>query len=436
MANTTEHKKFILTDALENNNKFWEYTIFDDNTIEYRWGRVGSAGQSKKDNYNKSALNSKVNEKTKKGYAGIEIIAKSTATVQSNPTSVNKTVLKEAAHSHFCQDDSNPILASLINKLVDANKHEIIASTGGMMNVDVTSGVISTALGVVGKDNITQAKDLLDKMAVFVQQNDIDNTDYLKLLNNYLMKVPQKVGSSKGWHKTFIHDDNAIQKQSSLLDQLEASVDLAYSKMAASTTDPTVPKPQSIFDVKLKICEDNDVIKMVEKLFFSTLSQQHTSSRLKPKRVYEVEIAKMKQAFQNDGAKIHNIQMLWHGTRVFNVLSILKNGLIIPPTRGGTYQIAGRMFGNGIYTAKNSGKSLNYSYGYWDSGPKDNNCFMFLCDIAMGNHYVPKSSSESLPKPGYDSTWAKPGISGIINDEIIVYRTSQCNIRYLVEFGE
>ena len=75
MASITEHKKFILTDALENNNKFWEYTIYDDNTIEYRWGRVGSTGQSKKDNYNKSALNSKVNEKTKKGYTGIEIIA-------------------------------------------------------------------------------------------------------------------------------------------------------------------------------------------------------------------------------------------------------------------------------------------------------------------------------------------------------------------------
>ena len=61
---------------------------------------------------------------------------------------------------------------------------------------------------------------------------------------------------------------------------------------------------------------------------------------------------------------------------------------------------------------------------------------MFLCDVAMGNYYTPKSSSESLPKAGYDSTWAIPGKSGIQNDEIIVYRTSQCNIRYLIEFGE
>ena len=52
-----------------------------------------------------------------------------------------------------------------------------------------------------------------------------------------------------------------------------------------------------------------------------------------------------------------------------------------------------------MYFANSSTKSLNYAYGYWD-GKRDNNCFMFLCDVAMGKHYTAKYG-EALPKPGY-----------------------------------
>ena len=61
---------------------------------------------------------------------------------------------------------------------------------------------------------------------------------------------------------------------------------------------------------------------------------------------------------------------------------------------------------------------------------------MFLVDFALGDSYIPKGSYETLPKAGYDSTFAKPGVSGILNNEFIVYRPAQANIRYLVEFEE
>ena len=60
---------------------------------------------------------------------------------------------------------------------------------------------------------------------------------------------------------------------------------------------------------------------------------------------------------------------------------------------------------------------------------------MFLADVAMGNAYTPTSASRhSLPRSGFDSTFAKAGDSGVQNNEMIVYRTSQANLRYLVEF--
>jgi len=60
---------------------------------------------------------------------------------------------------------------------------------------------------------------------------------------------------------------------------------------------------------------------------------------------------------------------------------------------------------------------------------------MFLVDVAMGKEYLPTYSGNGK-KAGYDSCWAKPGQSGVYNDEQIVYRTSQANIRYLIEFDE
>ena len=95
----------------------------------------------------------------------------------------------------------------------------------------------------------------------------------------------------------------------------------------------------------------------------------------------------------------------------------------------------GRLFGNGCYFANKSSKAVNYSFGYWDHKSKDDNCYAFLADVALGKFYTPRNTYENLPKPGYNSTFAKSGISGVMNDEIIVYNTYQCNLTYLMEFS-
>src|SRR5262249_3241950 len=150
------------------------------------------------------------------------------------------------------------------------------------------------------------------------------------------------------------------------------------------------------------------------------------------KKVYAVEIATMRRAWEKAGKPVGNVAELWHGTKASNLLSILKGGLIIPPSNAS--YCTGRMFGNGIYFSDQSTKSLNYAYGYW-KGQAENHCFMFLADVAMGKHYVPKTYSANLPKSGYDSTFAKAGVSGVVNNEMIVYKTYQVNLAFLVEFA-
>jgi poly [ADP-ribose] polymerase len=159
----------------------------------------------------------------------------------------------------------------------------------------------------------------------------------------------------------------------------------------------------------------------------------HTSYRYKVDKVYSVDIKKMREEYNNKGVKIGNVYELWHGTRVSNILSILAKGFFIPPSSAS--YCTGRMYGNGIYFSDQSTKSLNYSQGYW-SGTREKICMMFLLDVAMGKEYTPNGRGESYPKKNYDSTFAKGGVSGVHNNEMIIYNVNQCNPKYLISFKE
>jgi poly [ADP-ribose] polymerase len=92
------------------------------------------------------------------------------------------------------------------------------------------------------------------------------------------------------------------------------------------------------------------------------------------------------------------------------------------------------MYSDGLYFSCVSTKALNYATDFWGGGGVTNRVFMFLADVAMGKPYIAGGGWGKYPKPGYNSTWAKGGQSGVINDEMIVYNTNQANLIYLVEF--
>lgn len=444
MPNLVEHRKFICTDAENNNNKFWEYKLYDDDTYVASYGRVGKTRTDDPPKHKKDLekkIREKVNGRGKEGtasykppYKEITIIADTLPTGPSQP-SASKEAVKSAAIEQLAKKDIE--LVSLVTRLVEANKHELYRATGGQMNIDVTTGIISTPVGVVTKDSIKDARLLLNDLQPFVAKKDFDDKKFITTLNDYLMLVPQQVGHARGWHRYFITSSQDLHKQVTLLDQLDASADLAEARKTqaqASHQTTTIAAP-SLFNTELKVVTDPVIIAMINDKYQSTLNRMHDSARagLKPVRYYEVCLKEDDEAFQKDGAKVGNIKTLWHGTRMFNVLSILKGGLVLPKTIS-SQAITGAMFGDGIYFSDQSSKSLNYAYGYWGGGPRQTNCFMFLADVAMGKEYVPKGSYETLPKKGYDSTYAIGGQSGVMNNEMIVYRKSQANLRYLVEF--
>ncbi len=120
------------------------------------------------------------------------------------------------------------------------------------------------------------------------------------------------------------------------------------------------------------------------------------------------------------------------------MIGITTKGLLIRPS-GAVH--SGSMYGDGIYWATNSTKSINYTDcrgSYWAQG-NSNTAYLFLADVAFGNQKIAGGShfySRENIRP-YHSVWAKAG-GAVYNDELITYNATganqQHNIRYIIEF--
>ena len=432
MANVVETTKLIFSDAANNNNKFWFAFIRDDGSVLVQWGRVGFAGDEQVKDFGsvdgaRSFVAGKRREKERKGYTQLNVV-ESGAKVQVS--AVSGKSLEDTAAEEIGGADKR--IVALVKFITKQNIHNITSST--TMTYNNATGLFQTPLGVVTQGNIDLARVLLGDMSIFVDKGDFGASKFLGQVSDYLRLIPQNVGM-KIRPEVLYPDLNAIQKQNAILDSLQASLDqltVVGKKKVVVAGNESAAK---VFNVKLSLIEDGQEIDRIVNKVKRTMNSGHACAHLKVQKVYGVEIPSMEDAFNKDGAKLTNVWELFHGSRVCNILSILAKGLIIPPSNAS--YCTGRLYGNGIYASDQSTKSLNYSYGYWDGGSKDNHCFMFLLQMAMGNHFIPTGKyGNTYPKKGYDSTYAKAGVSGVANPEMIVYRTSQVNLTRLIEFGQ
>jgi len=429
MSNIIKHERFCKSSVETNNNKFWYISLIDIGSSSYEvkteYGRIGSSAAENTKSFSSQSeaecyYDKKIREKlsARNGeipYRKLEVVSEGSVTTSTN----NTTAIEVIAEKQIETDDDDT--KKLIRYLVKENIHNITGST--TISYNSTTGQFSTPCGVVSKESIIKARDILNNIAKFVIKRDFHNRDYYSVLGDYLMLIPQDVGRKLN-PETLYTSSEDIQKQNDILDSLTAAVD--------SATIVTNTKEEKIFDCKINKLKDYSIVKKLEKMYYDTRKSMHSCYHLKPVEFYTVDIKSMKEDFESVRDKYGNIKSLWHGTKTGNLLSILRKGLIIPPANAS--YVCGRMFGNGLYFASDSTKSLNYAYGYW-SGNRNNNCFMFVADVCLGRAYTPKHSGSDRPA-GYDSIWAKSGISGVMNDEFIVPKTNMCNLQYLIKFSD
>lgn len=178
------------------------------------------------------------------------------------------------------------------------------------------------------------------------------------------------------------------------------------------------------------------VRKATEKQTADVLNRLEPSQRSEVVNVYRI-IDKDKEKQYNDYRKAHHIKhtrKYWHGSRNETWLSIINDGLSLKYSGSN----AGTMFGNGLYFAPSSDKSMLYtsrSGSYWSHGDSDT-YFLGLYATAQGKAYRPTNTYDvdATTMQNYDSVYADHKQTGLRRDEVVFYDDNAVLLEYLVEF--
>lgn len=437
-----KEKMLILVSSAVNSNKFYHVTLSEDDVVTKRWGRVGTDGTISRETTGEKGFDRTVAAKEKKGYRETEVI-----TVEDEPQHSDNTELSKIAKTALVGKNAvkNAVLEELIDTLVRLNNHDILETSGGLIKVN-NSGLITTPLGLIKPSSIASAKDILKDL----EKTPVSSSSFTSMLEDYLSLIPQKVPYRRGWEKDFFNSNNTFAYQMDFLKQLADSLALQEDRKRVAeeeakngpieNEDDIATKYEKLFKLKIGLLEDEREFGRIEKLYDKGKSGYHSSSHLKLQRVFAVQDEDGEQDYIDTRNRLGNEMELWHGTRINNLLSILRKGLFIPPVTGSSININGRLFGSGIYTSDQSTKALNYAHGYWDGRARDNRCFMFLANVSMGKMHKASphtyySDDHIQRSEKFDSIFAEGRHASVINNEMIVWNTNQINIRYLCEFG-
>lgn len=426
----SESKMLIMFDSKNNNNKFYEATLDDMGNIAVRFGRVGGGVQTTSYSGGKRKFDSLVASKIKKGYkeAQLEVVSGDTGLIQK----VN--VVDIALKQIDCKDE---LSRNLIQEIAKANIHNITSSTN--IKYDEKDGLFKTPLGVVKKSAVEEAMLHLGSIENLLDEYLKDGTgeEQISSLNDsYFVLIPNKVATTRDKRHLLFSQKN-IDEQREICKALLETLDLIEELKDKQTDKPEEKEVEKIFNFAISHVNDQGIINKIVKYYNESKNSQHGGRIMgsKVKNIYKINIGNQQVPFEKAEVEFGNVHELWHGTRVANLLSIFCKGLMMPKQSPG--QKAGAMFGLGAYFALQSSKSLQYCDGqYWATGTNNmNTIYMFLASVAVGKAEVPTGPTgpSGKPKTGFSSFWAKPGISGIRNDEIVVFDLSQIRLDYLLE---
>lgn len=411
-------KLLIFVESGENKNKFYKLELEGD-TVIGSYGRVGGSTQVKRYSGGQVKFNSILKAKLRKGYTESAIVEETEEVVV---TKGGQDIMSVAMSQVVTDDISKVLLAHLVKQ----NIHNIVSNT--KVKYDAATGYFKTALGVISTEGVQEALTLLDKIKATQYK---DTKKFRELNDLYFRIVPTQISNLRSFH-SLICNDTKLREQIDICDALKSSIDIikstkdAAKNKAEAKENKKVPK---LFEASLLHLDDKKEYDRVVKYFDTSKNSRHGHNSYKVTDVFKLSLGKEEEEFRSD---LPNQMELFHGTKIANLLSILKSGLLMPKYSPGA--VSGYMFGQGLYFASQSTKSLNYCDGmYYARGASKSKIYMFIADIAMGNYEVPNGCRSKNPPPGYDSYWAQPGKSGIQNDEMIVFNNNQIKLKYILE---
>ena len=174
-----------------------------------------------------------------------------------------------------------------------------------------------------------------------------------------------------------IDNEQILKRQSQTLDDI-LELELSYKMLLAAQANLSKVSPldylyRSIHCQFEAMNKDN---------IDSQLILRYISSSAANIRVEQIfKLARPNEEKRLLDRNLENHCLLWHGTSICNLISILTRGLLVGPLAATS---TGSLFGKGIYSADVFAKSLGYCSGV-SLMEGDERCFMLLCEVALGH---------------------------------------------------
>jgi poly [ADP-ribose] polymerase len=399
-------------------------------------------------------FNKIVKSKIKKGYVEIDIAQRVVGSDES------KKIVKPVQLNNI-----EEITIEKNNNKLHCETQRIISELLGSTNKFVTT-TLKCPLGQLTNNQIDSGRSKLQEARKIIQTglSDDNKKILLSLTNDFYGLIPHNLGQGARGKLT-----NLILDTKEKIDNKEYDLDtlLDAKSLGTSLDSNSIWDQYNSLDTEFSFIDHQDpIFDWLNKLIQDTrASNHHHLGKIILLNAWTVERKYERNVFQKtaediasqcgkqiippimknlvttrpDGnSKLYqnaNVIPLFHGTRTQNITGILKKGMLIRPSG---VVLCGNMYGSAIYKSANSSKSINYTNiksSYWAQGSCDK-AFLFVSDCALGNQFMAKSSGNYTLNSisPYHSVWAKGGSSGVINDEMMLYKIDQHNIRYLVEF--
>jgi poly [ADP-ribose] polymerase 2/3/4 len=372
----------------------------------------------------KSVTDPVTGKKEKECYVDIDVVSPQVGSENiRGKAEVKKQVTVKIAVDTTTYD---PTVAKLVDQLIEENVHSITSMT----SIKLTANGFATELGPVTSIHVDKARKVLDDLNDLMDKDGNMDSDIkdVKKLNSLFFSLIPKPFSRKISSEDMILDAKKIQDEYDLLDNLATGV-----QMGSAINQNTAAKMNAL-GTDIELLTDKKEIQRLEHFITSTKADNHRHDdvwKYKPVQYFQIRIPEERKRFELQGKQKGNIKECFHGSSGSNCLSILKGGLVIPPSSAP--HVCGRMMGAGAYFALSSSKSARYSLGSWGGKKsKYGNIFLFIADLALGNYYETYSATPGGTPKGYDSIWAKAGKS-LYNDELVTPNLCQQTLKYIVE---
>ena len=440
-----------LTDLKKNKNRFYILQLINDNdqfVLYRRYGRIGEEGKIIIKNYckiddGKTEFKKKFKHKTKNEWDNRQTFQDKNSYVYNNVKVNNIDKIKNSMNIKSTLSIEIQEFIKMISNT------EMILGSLSELKFDVSK----IPFGQISNDQINNGKIILNKIKIKLSNNESIEETYFDLTRLFYHLIPYSCGRK---NPPIINNLELIIQLQNDIEYL-GNIQQAMNIISANNiTEHPLDNAYNNMNAKINsIDKSSHIWGVLNDYLLNTHGPTHKFS-LELVNILEIE-NNMNKSFN----MTPHTQLLFHGSRMCNWCSIIKNGFVLDPSMLEVH-ITGKMFGYGLYFTNSSSKSAQYC-GLKTS--QDGRICLLLAEVSVGNEckkiyadpYINKSIIETKH---YQSVWGqgkltpKSGItigdecsgmyvpngklkrssvnSVLIYDEKVVYNLNQVKPRYMM----